>query len=176
MANFKAKPISRREIRELAKAIRKKCGLEEFHRIPVCFFFEWIMEKLFPDFEWEIVADYTMSEEGVTFSGANKIIIRQDVYVAACHGEGRARFTIMHEIGHFLLHGLKRVVLCRLVSGETLKSFENPEWQADTFAAEFLMDYDLIQGMNYIQVSEKCGVTYRAAKTRIGKMQGRWIV
>lgn len=176
MANFKAKPISKQEIRELAKAIRKKCGLEDIHKIPVCLFFEWIMEKMFPNFEWEIVADYTMSEEGVTFSGANKIIIRQDVYVAACHGDGRARFTIMHEIGHFLLHGPNRVALCRLAPGEKLRPFEDPEWQADTFAAEFLMDFDLIQGMNYKQISDECGVTYGAAKTRIGKIQGRWIV
>lgn len=39
MANFKAKPISKQEIRELAKAIRKKCGLEDIHKIPVCLFF-----------------------------------------------------------------------------------------------------------------------------------------
>ena len=176
MASFKAKPMSRQDIRKMAKAIRLKCGLEGTHRVPVCSFFEWIMDKLFPNFEWEVVPDYTMSEEGVTFSGANKINIRQDVYVAACHGDGRARFTIMHEIGHFLLHGPSRVALCRLAPGESLRSFEDPEWQADTFAAEFLMDYDLIQGMNYIQISEECGLTYGAAKTRIGKLQGRWIM
>lgn len=171
----RAKGMSRREIRELAKMIRKKCGLERTYKVPVCCFFEWIMEKLFPDFQWEIVPDYTMTEEGLTFS-ATKIEIRQDVYVAACKGEGRARFTIMHEIGHFILHGPNRVALCRLSPGESIPKFENPEWQADTFAAEFLMDYDLVQGMNYKQISDECGVTYGAAKTRIGKIQGRWIM
>ncbi len=55
-------------------------------------------------------------------------------------------------------------------TGEKLKAFEDPEWQANTFAAEFLMDFDLIQGMDYKEISKSCGVTYGAAKTRIGKM------
>ena len=173
--NRKAVAMSRKDIRKLAKMIRKKCGLENVHNVPVCQFFEWIMEKLFPDFDWEVVPDYTMTEEGVTFSESKKVEIRQDVYVAACRGDGRARFTIMHEIGHFILHGPNRVALCRLAPGEKLRSFEDPEWQADTFAAEFLMDFDLIQGLNYKQISDECGVTYGAAKTRIGKMLGRWI-
>ena len=150
----KAVAMSRKDIRKLAKMIRKKCELENVHNVPVCQFFEWIMEKLFPDFDWEVVPDYTMTEEGVTFSESKKVEIRQDVYVAACRGDGRARFTIMHEIGHFILHGPNRVALCRLAPG---------------------VDFDLIQGLNYKQISDECGVTYGAAKTRIGKMQGRWI-
>jgi len=176
MANFIAKPMSTEDIRQLVKIIRKRCGLIECTNVPVCHLFEWILEKLVQEFDWEIVSDDEMSEEGKTFTGANKIEIRESVYIAANNGDGRARFTIMHEIGHFFLHGPNRVALCRLAPGEKLRPFEDPEWQADTFAAEFLMDFDLIQGMNYKQISDECGVTYGAAKTRIGKIQGRWIM
>ena len=54
-----------------------------------------------------------------------------------------------------------------------LKPYENPEWQADTFASEFLMDYDLIQEMDYRRISEACGVSFGVAKTRIGQLQRR---
>lgn len=170
-ANFKAAPMSRKSIRAIVKMIKKKCGLEDVLRIPVCGFFEYIMERLFPGFEWEIVDEYEMTEEGLTLSADNTILIRQDVYIKACNGDGRARFTIMHEVGHFFLHGPQRVALCRLSPGEKLRSYEDPEWQADNFAAEFLMDFDLVQGMDFQEISSECGVTYGASQTRVGILQ-----
>lgn len=169
--NFKAAPMSRQSIRAIVKIIKKKCGLENELKIPVCSFFEFIMERLFPNFEWEIVDEYKMKEEGLTLSANNTIYIRQDVYIKACHGDGRARFTIMHEIGHFFLHGPKRVALCRLAPGKQLKKYEDPEWQADNFAAEFLMDSDLVIGMDFLEISSECGVTYGASQTRINILE-----
>ena len=171
--NFRAQPMSVENIRQMAKDIRKRFGLTSVLNVPVCYFFEWILGTFCSDFEWEIIPDEDMREEGVTFTAANKIVIRESVYESACRGDGRARFTIMHEIGHLILHGPNRVALCRLASGEQLKAYEDPEWQADTFASEFLMDYDLIQGMDYRQISDACGVSFGAAKTRIGKLQRR---
>lgn len=165
--------MSTEDIRQIVKKVREKCGLIGRMNVPVCFLFEFILNKIFQEFEWEIIPDEKMPEEGKTFPGMNKIEIRESVYKAACAGDGRARFTIMHEIGHFILHKPDRVALCRLASEEKLKAFEDPEWQANTFAAEFLMDLDLIQGMGYKEISESCGVTYGAAKTRIGKLRGR---
>lgn len=114
--------MSSEDIRLVVKKIRQICGLNGRLKVPVCFLFELILEKIFQKFEREIVPDAEMSEEGKTFTG------------------------------------------------EKLKAFEDPEWQANTFAAEFLMDFDLIQGMDYKEISKSCGVTYGAAKTRIGKM------
>lgn len=173
---YKVKGMSIADIRAIAKMIREKCGLSKCERVPVCGFFEWVMEKLFPDFEWEIAEIETMGEEGVTLSGDNKIIIREDVYEKACGGDGRARFTIMHEIGHFILHSPERVVLCRFgpnSASSRIAPYEDPEWQANTFAAEFLMDYDLVKDMDFKQISETCCVTYGAAKTRVGVIHRR---
>ena len=170
-ANFKAEPMSRKSLRAIVKMIKKKCGLEKVMKIPVCGFFEFIMERFFPGFEWEIVDENEMAEEGLTLSADNTILIRQDVYIKACNGDGRARFTIMHEIGHFILHGPNRVALCRLALGERLKKYEDPEWQADNFAAEFLMDSDLVVGMDFYEISSECGVTYGASQTRINILE-----
>ena len=106
------------EIRQLVKEIRKKCGLTEEMKVPVCCLLEWLLEKLFLGYEWEIIPDNEMHEEGMTFTEAHKILIRESVYEGACNGEGRARFTVMHEIGHLILHGPNRVALCRLASGK----------------------------------------------------------
>lgn len=164
---FKAQPISRKQIRQIVKMIKRKCGLEKVAKVPVCGFFEFIMGKLFPDFEWEIRSKKEMPEEGLTFPTKKKIDIREDVYKAACRGDGRARFTIMHEIGHLILHNSNKVALCRLSVDEKLRAFENPEWQADNFAAEFLMDKDLVLGMNPLEISKECGVSRGAAQARI---------
>ena len=176
---YKVKGLSTADIRAIVKMIRKKCGLSKCERVPVCGFFEWIMEKLFPDFEREIAETKTMGEEGVTLSGDNKIIIREDVYEKACNGDGRARFTIMHEIGHFVLHRPERVVLCRFApksASSCIPSYEDPEWQANTFAAEFLMDYDLVKDMDFMQISKACCVTYGAAKTRVEVIHRRQLM
>lgn len=164
---FKAQPISRKQIRQIVKMIKRKCGLEKVIKFQVCDFFKFIMGKLFPDFEWEIRSKKEMPEEGLTFPAQKKIDIREDVYKAACRGDGRARFTIMHEIGHLILHNSNKVALCRLSAGERLRAFEDPEWQANTFASEFLMDKDLVLGMNPLEISKACGVSRGAAQARI---------
>ena len=58
-----------------------------------------------------------MPEEGLAFPAQKKIDIREDVYKAACQGEGRARFSIMDEMGHLILHNSNKVALCRLYVG-----------------------------------------------------------
>lgn len=170
MTNFRAKPTSIKEIRGVAKAFRQKCGLSQIQKFPACETFEYLLDKIFEKFEWEIIPDDQMSEEGKTFAGAHKIEIRESVYIAACRGDGRARFTIMHEVGHFLLHSPDRIALCRLKPGEKLPPFEDPEWQANTFAAEILMDIDVVHGMDYRQISKTCEVSFGAAKTRFHKL------
>ena len=50
--NFKATALSIKDIRQIVKLIRKKCGLENCHNIPVCELFEWVLNKLFDDVEW----------------------------------------------------------------------------------------------------------------------------
>lgn len=128
-------------------------------KVPVPQLFEWILDKLFKKSEWEVIPDDQMPEEGKTFTGMNKTEIRESVYTAACCGDGRARFTMMHEIGHCLLHTPDRIALCRLAPGEKLLPFEDPEWQANTFAAEVLTDIDVVRKMDYREISKSCGVS-----------------
>jgi len=57
------------------------------------------------------------------------------IYLSPYTGQMRDRFTIAHELGHYVLHsrlGKKRIHIAREGSGRT-------EWEANWFAAGFLM-------------------------------------
>ncbi|MCP5228096.1 ImmA/IrrE family metallo-endopeptidase [Accumulibacter sp.] len=69
--------------------------------------------------------------------------IRTDVFERACRNDPRARFTVMHELGHGLL-GHRRTIN-RLGISVSPKVYEDSEWQANQFAAEFLMPLDAVR-------------------------------
>lgn len=69
--------------------------------------------------------------------------IRDDVFVKACSNEPRARFTVMHELGHALLS--HRRTINRTGNHRAPKVYEDSEWQANQFAAEFLMPLAVIK-------------------------------
>lgn len=82
-------------------------------------------------------------------------------------GERRSRFTIAHEIGHYVLHsqlGKKPIVVKRDGSGRV-------EWEANWFAAGFLMpEQDFKQkvseGYGDAELAEHFGVSVAAVQIR----------
>ena len=122
MINCVAQGISRKQIRAFAKYIREICGLNDCLYFPVVEFPEIILPNLIDDFIYEIMEYSEMPDkEGETIPSLNTIKIREDVYEKAVNGHGRARFTILHEIGHLLLHDNDRIVLCRKTENSPLK-------------------------------------------------------
>ena len=78
----------------------------------------------------------------------------------------RDRFTIAHEIGHYFLHSLAgERKICANREGSNLV-----EWEANWFAASFLMPKYLIEEKNYSNeniIAEAFGVSKDAAKYRL---------
>lgn len=68
----------------------------------------------------------------------------------------------MHEIFHYLKHGKMNISLAR--NPESVKAYEDPEWQADAFAGAFLMPSHLIKNMEVEEIMQRCGVSEAAAK------------
>ena len=68
-----------------------------------------------------------------------------------------------------MLHTPDAIVLCRMEVGQKLKPFEDPEWQANTFASELLMPPYLIAGMTKRDVMRECGVSEKAAMVALKK-------
>ncbi len=165
MTNFVAQGISRKQIRAFAKYVRELCGMKDRLYFPVVEFLEIILPNLVDDFTYEII-EYSemLDKEGETIPSLNTIKIREDVYEKATQGDGRARFTILHEVGHLLLHDNDRVALCRKTDNAPLKAYENPEWQADVFAGELLIAEHLVRNMSVKEIEICCGASHAAAE------------
>lgn len=97
---------------------------------------------------------------GVTYTGKRIMRIREDVYIGAIQGRPRDRFTLCHELGHFLLHTPERVTFPR---GD-VPAYMNPEWQANVFAAELMAPHSLVKGMTADEIALRCGMSITAAE------------
>jgi hypothetical protein len=159
-----AQPISRANIQLVAKKIREVVGFENEPYFPVIPFIEQIMPQIFQDFCYEILE---VKEMPLSYAEAlpqlSLLKIREDVYLGALNDNGRHRFTLAHEIGHFIFHGEDRVSLAR--EGETkIPAYRKPEWQANTFAGELLIPAHLMQGKNVDEIVNLCKVSRQAAE------------
>ncbi len=169
---YKASPLGREDIRKFIRQLKRKIGLEYELYFPIVPFLENILPILIPNFQLEIVPVAEMgNKHGETYPSKDLIRIREDVYLRAVQGKGRDRLTIAHEIGHLFEHEDDAVALYRLAPGEKLKPYEDPEWQADAFGGELLASSYLIKGMCVSEVSQKCGVSYDAARVQLNALQ-----
>lgn len=159
--NYKSKPRSRNDIRKITDFIRDALDLSNSYEFPVVELLERLSELAGdPGFYMEIVEDYELNCYARIFPEEKKIVIRNSVYEGACNDNYRDRFTIAHEIGHYFLHPSSSISFAR---GQ-IKSYEDPEWQANTFAAELLVPHRLIQKMQPNEISKKCKVSRQVAE------------
>ena len=169
MASYMAKPRSIKDIRELALLLRKALNLDKVDKFPIMEFIEGVMHTIDEEFYYEIVDKETMGNiHGLACPNEHCIKIREDVYNRCVEGYGRDRFTIAHEVGHYLMHN-SNVTLARL-GKEKVQAYMDPEWQANTFAAELLMPINLIDTTDVKKIAEKFGVSYSAASIRLKKI------
>lgn len=158
-----ARPRSRDKIRHITVDLRKMMGIEKVPYFPIVQFIEWILGDPENDFDYEIVKPSEMEEYGTTNTGKNVMLIREDVYERAVKGCPRDRFTLCHELGHYLLHQPDDIVLAR---GDS-PIYKDPEWQANVFAAELMAPHDLINGWSVEEVMNNCGMSRQAATIQL---------
>ena len=172
MARIKTNGTSTIKIRNLAMLLRKILGLG-INDAPSA---AKLFEKLFfifgeHGYDYQIIPDddqrLGLCEEAKTDITTGKIYVKESVYKSASTEMfTRAAFTLMHEDGHFLIHRLQGFSLSRVSDKAEIKTYEDPEWQANTFAAEFLMPYEGCKGLTAEEIKEKYKVTISAAKSR----------
>lgn len=127
--SYIASAISRTNLRELADWIRKATGYENKPYFPIIEFMENVMPEMFPGFNYEFVDDTVLgNKEGLTLPHENLILLPDSVYNDAIEGKGRARFTVAHEVSHYILIGDDSIALAR--SGSRIPAYQDPEWQA----------------------------------------------
>lgn len=107
----------------------------------------------------------------LTYPDKDLILISEETYDAAVDGNGRARFTIAHEIGHFFLHR-GQMSFARSSQGRH-EIYEDAEWQADAFASYFLIDDSYLPKRPFLNtpayISETFGTSYQAAEIYVKK-------
>lgn len=114
------------------------------------------------------------------------------IYVNSKHSPARKRFTIAHEIGHFLLHSdkletkehidqVRRPVLMRSKTSKANKEELNMERDADEAAASILMpeaEFKKIwtESKTVAEIAEIFNVSESAATVRAGKLLNQIIL
>lgn len=159
----KCTPTSKHKLRELAKKIREHYDIKD-----ICFPIYEILEKNFDDgtLIYEVVEELDsrlgIDELALYIPNQQKMLIKESVYIELLNGIGRSRFTLAHEFAHYILLTLLGYTV-ELVDDKP-EAYENPEWQANTLAAELLCpyeetkDYNLEQLMNKCNISEECAI------------------
>jgi Zn-dependent peptidase ImmA (M78 family) len=135
---------------------------------------EHMLAALDEDFCFRVLSKDRMGTElGVTNFSPPEICIREDVYLHASKNNGAARFTCAHELGHFLLHsGESRPRKLGLVDERIQERFLSSEWQADYFAAAFLMPFHVVRQFSTpLELAESCNVSLTAATNRMQELQ-----
>ena len=103
--NAVAEARSRKEIRNLARELRQIIGAEDIYEFPIIKFIEYILEDPINGVQVEILEKDEMQDTyGITLINEDKIYIRGDVYDGAARGNPRDRFTLCHEVGHYIMH------------------------------------------------------------------------
>lgn len=146
---------------------------------------------------YEAVSGSRLNEEGRTsyVDGTLVIGVREDVWQLASDGEGRARFTLAHELAHAIIHQdalraapgteMFRDELCSVIRrNPTVRPFECPEHQANVWAGAFLVPYAGVKEflLQRDEAAEDCsiedlaknfGVSRAAARVRLNQLLPR---
>lgn len=172
-AGFRVAPRSVDVIRALAWNVRQSFGLpdgrinleqllEDMHRVGVVVD---VLDSSDAPVGHDVEACWIPEDGGTLF-------IRDTVYADACRGGPRAMFTIGHELGHIAL-GHRRTINFAESRGLRYPVYENSEWQANTFAAEFLIPLPILNAAGLQTVDEIAahfGVSRQAAEVRLQKL------
>lgn len=155
------------EIEAITRALRAHRGLSERNFFPIVHFVEEIVGDGF-----QVIPVNEMTKaEGLTFPDLGILQVREDVYLAACANDGRARDTMAHELGHFVLH--RGMSMARATPGRVKRLTEDSEWQADEFASLLLAPTHIIAGRTAADICVSCGLSMQRAVYRQQKAKHR---
>lgn len=165
-------PLSRARIRAFADVVRTKLGGESAF-FPIVETLELVLPRLDDDYVFEVCSKGEMgNNHGLTFPQQRKIQIREDIYIGACDGNGRDRFTLAHELGHLLIHADVKPQFARRSSEGEVKTYMTSEWQADCFAGELLMPAGILASCSSKnEAAEMFGVSLQAATVQMRHMK-----
>jgi Zn-dependent peptidase ImmA (M78 family) len=173
MDDYRVKGRSNLEIRQLAKKTREFFGVAEERRVDVlaCLTSRTISTvKGTKRLNFQIRPDAEMgTADGVTSHEGNfvTIAVKRSVRDAAFMGDGRARNTLAHELGHAVMHDCAEMPRRALgnVTPKWLQPFESAEHQAKIFAPAFLINDSIAETLSSSEeISIEFGISYESAR------------
>lgn len=169
---IKVPPLSIAQIRRVADTAREFFGIVNPY-VDVIKLYEVTLAGLGVVYDW-CTEQEMQGDHGLTFPNHGVIKIREDVYLGAHDGNGRDRFTMIHEVGHLVQHD--NVAFSRATTKHQF--YEDSEWQADTFAAELMMPREHVRQLckSPIDVMDAFGVSRSAANKRWSNLQKRGFI
>lgn len=174
--DYKTKPISRNDLRMIARWIRHIFNCKNKYRFNVIYAFETIHD-IFPQITTEIIDD--TSVDGISdlkvpaacspnMNGDYHIIVRESIYSGACEGIGGYRAHILHEICHAILCllGFTPILDRSFGNNEIKPNYLSMEWQAKALTGEVLVPYEETIGMSIKRIKFLCKVSDSLARYR----------
>jgi hypothetical protein len=183
--DFMVDPLSDSDVRAYAKRTRIFLGLGDAKRVDPLILEQvdqiWTVQGV-KQFRFEIVADDVLPHDVglTTFDGTKLLVqiprrIRHDAYL----GDGFARYTVAHELGHATLH------LSKLSSGaamprrrlgnkksDWIPKFKSAERQAMTFGGAFLINDEIGRSLSSPEeISVEFGLSLQAARIYFEQVQ-----
>jgi IrrE N-terminal-like domain len=172
--DYRVKGRSNLEFRELAKKLRDFFGVGEHSRVDVLACLStrsiWTVKGV-QRLNFQVRPDPEMGRDDAVTSygkGIITIAVKQSVRDQALVGDGRARQTLAHELGHAVMHDGRPMSRRSGASGngspKWLKAFESAEHQAKVFAPAFLIN-DTVSGRatSPEDISVEAGISLESA-------------
>lgn len=173
MSKIIAPAHSRREIEQFAMHIKQNLGLQNILYIPILEIAENTLVQIDETYSFEVVENndlnFSYNEYAKYCPESNTLMIKNDVYIAAYNGDGRQRFTVAHELGHYFMHR-NLIGFSRVSDKIEIPRYMDPEWQADVFSGAFLINPNCIKKMSTQEISQSCGVSHQAATIAIKQL------
>ncbi|WP_298951434.1 ImmA/IrrE family metallo-endopeptidase [uncultured Methylobacterium sp.] len=122
--------------------------------------------------KYEIVDDHKMGDDDANTELVNDVIVirvKRSVHNQAVWGEGRARMTLAHELGHAVMHpGMAKARRTGAVGRhkvQNIPSYSSAEHQAKVFASAFLIDQEFAKNLESASAySEEFSISLKAAE------------
>jgi len=191
------KPLSYRKIDEIASQWRRTLGYGDLDPIDVKSFFDKDLDNITVSVKGRKV-DLVQSISDAIEEGSSKwnpdieaieVGLSPNGYDELADGSPRARYTVAHEFGHAILHTEELVELVDLSTNHHLAMnrrkdhpiYRDTEWQANAFAAAWLMPRAAIEP--YLDrkgsllfsvensISLRFGVSWAAANHRLDNVR-----
>jgi hypothetical protein len=178
-------PLRDAEVRAHAKTQRRFLRLGEAERVDPLVLETvteiWTVHGPTP-FKMEIVSDEELPDDsGLSTYDGSRIVVKipRRIRHKAFMGDGYARYTIPHELGHATLHVRKLMqgaVLPRRRTGNSkslwIPKFKSAEHQAMVFGAGFLINDETARRLSSAEkVSVQAGVSLQAARIYYEQVQ-----